>query len=59
MLPLADDVKLKLAEHISSDLDLDIRCILLILGKRIKQLVTSELHALINDCLTLSTITCR
>jgi hypothetical protein len=59
LLPLADDVKLKLAEHISSGLDLDIRYILLILGKRIKQLITSELLALTNDCLTPSTITCR
>ena len=47
---LSDDVKLKLAEHISSDLD--VRYILLIPGKRNKQHVTAELLALINDYLT-------
>ena len=47
---LSDDVKLKLAEHISSDLD--VRYVLLIPGKRNKQHITAELLDLINEYLT-------
>ena len=53
---LSDDVKLKLAEHISSDLD--VRYILLIPGKRNKQHVTAELLALINDYLNSQQMAC-
>jgi len=47
---LSDDVKLKLAEHISSGLD--IRYVLLIPVKKNKQHITAELLDLINEYLT-------
>jgi hypothetical protein len=51
---LTDDVELKLAEYISSDLD--IRYVLVIAGRRNKEHTTDELLALVNDYITPSTI---
>jgi hypothetical protein len=47
---LSDDVRLELAQHISSELD--IRHVLLIPGKRNKMHVTEELLAHTNEYLT-------
>ena len=52
---LTDDVKLKLAQHISSELD--VRHVLLISGKRNKQHVVDEMLVLTNEYLFPSQIT--
>jgi hypothetical protein len=52
---LSDDVKLKLAEHINSDME--VRHILLISGKRNKQHVVEEMLTATNEYLTPSQIT--
>ncbi len=55
MSALSDDVRLKLAQHISSELD--IRHVILIPGKRNKIHVIEELLAHTNEYLTPVTIT--